>query len=225
MVSPHLTVEEAYLASNWIRRLDPEALLAIGPVPVVGEDERFPGGFTISAEKCPNRRGVEAVLAHFGGRVRSLDELLDELDRGQIRGAWVSGGYKKDWIDEAAARRFERLELLVVADLFASPLSERATYLLPGAAFAERDGSYVNRDDRLQSVRPAIRPPAGVRTEGSLFWELAGREGLYNARAVLNEVAAEIPFFHVAADSVPQLGVDLKANRLADMAGGREECC
>ena len=62
-------------------------------------------------------------------------------------------------------------------DLFPSPLSERATYVLPGAAYAERDGSYVNRADRLQSVRWAIRPPMGVRTEGSLLWELLGPPG------------------------------------------------
>ena len=47
----------------------------------------------------------------------------------------------------------QRLELLVVQDLFPSPLSQRATYVLPGAAYAERDGSYVNRADRLQSLQ------------------------------------------------------------------------
>ena len=107
----------------------------------------------------------------------TFDQLLPELDRGAVQGVWVSGGYKNDWIDEATARRFERLKLLVVQDLFPSPLAERATYVLPGAAYAERDGSYVNQADRLQSARWAIRPPVGVRTEGSLLWELSGRRG------------------------------------------------
>ena len=127
--------------------------------------QRFPGSFTISAEKCPNRRGVEAVIAHFAHRVTTFDELLVAIDQGTLRGVWVSGGYKRDWIDDAAARRFERLELLVVQDLFPSPLSQRATYVLPGAAYAERDGSYVNRDDHLQTVRWAIRPPAAAPAE------------------------------------------------------------
>ncbi len=57
---------------------------------------------------------------------------------------WVSGGYKGPWIDEPTARRFGEIPLLIVQDLFASPLLDRATYQLPAAAFAEREGSYVN---------------------------------------------------------------------------------
>ena len=216
VLSPLVSVEEAYLLAGFIRSLDPEAPLAMGPVPTVGRDERFPNGFTISAEKCPNRRGVEAVLAHFTRRVVPFEDLLTQLDQGDIRGAWVSGGYiKKDWIDEATAARFERLDLVVVQDLFGSPLVDRATYALPGAAYPERDGSYVNRADHLQSVAWAIRPPAGVRPEGPLLWQLSGREGLYDARAVLSEAASEISYFRVAAQPVPELGVNLKVNLLA----------
>lgn len=215
VVSPHLTVEEAYLLCKLIRGIDAKAILALGPVPVVGEDEVFPGGFAIRAEKCPNRRGVEAVLAHFAHRVTTFDEFLSELDRGTVQGVWLSGGYRDDWIDQATAAWFERLKLLVVQDLFPSPLSERATHVLPGAAFAERDGSYVNRADRLQSASWAIRPPIGVRTEGSLLWELLGRKGLYNSRAVLEEVAREILAFSAVVGAVPEWGVDLRRNLLA----------
>jgi NADH-quinone oxidoreductase subunit G len=215
MLSPYLTVEEAFLLAQWVRGIDPQALLALGPVPVVGEDQTFPNGFTVRAEKCPNRRGVEAVLAHFTRQVMTFEGLLTELERGEVRGAWVSGGYSSDWIDAATAARFGRVDVLVVQDLFGSPLSERARYELPGAAFPEREGSYVNRNDRLQSVRRAIRPPSGVRTEGSLYWELAGRTGLYHARSVLDDVAREILYFSAAAGAVPDVGIDLKVNLLA----------
>jgi NADH-quinone oxidoreductase subunit G len=215
VISPFLAVEEAYLLCKFIRTIDADAVLAVGPVPAVGEDQRFPKGFTICAEKCPNRRGVEAIVAHFTHRVTTFDELLSILDRQTIQGVWVSGGYKTDWIDQSAARRFERLKLLVVQDLFPSPLSERASFVLPGAAYAERDGSYVNRADRLQSAAWAIRPPMGVRTEGSVYWELLGCKGLYNARAVLDEVARELLYFSAAAGAVPETGIDLKVNLLA----------
>ncbi|MCE5302534.1 MAG: 2Fe-2S iron-sulfur cluster-binding protein [Planctomycetaceae bacterium] len=215
VVSPFLTVEEAYLLCRLLRDRDPDALLSLGPVPAEGGDERFPSGFVISAEKCPNRRGVEAVVAHFAGRVASFDELLARLDADAVDGVWVSGGYKRPWIDAATARRFERLKLLVVQDLFPSPLSEMAGWALPGAAFAERDGSYVNRCDRLQSVRQAIRPPLGVRPEGSVLWGLNGRSGLYNAEAVREEFSREMVYFAAAMGAVPDGGVDLRGNWLA----------
>ena len=145
----------------------------------------------------------------------TFEELLSALDGGSVRGVWVSGGYKNDWIGQATAGRFERLELLVVQDLFPSPLTQRATYVLPGAAYAERDGSYVNRADRLQSAPRAIRPPMGVRTEGSLLWELTGRRGLYNSRAVLDEIAREILYFSAVVGPVPETGIDLRVNLLA----------
>jgi NADH-quinone oxidoreductase subunit G len=219
VLSPFVSVEEAYLLCKFMRRIDSSAVLALGPIPIVGEDERFPKGFTILAEKCPNRRGVEAVIAHFSGRVATFDDFLTAMDRGRVRGAWVAGGYKSDWIDEPCARRFERLTLLVVQDLFPSPLADRATYTLPSAAFAEREGSYVNRADRLQTSLRAIRPPSGVRTETSLYWELLGLDGLYSARAVLDELAREVLYFSAAAGPLPEVGIDLKVNLLARDSG------
>ncbi len=63
----------------------------MGPVPVVGDDETFKNGFTIRAEKCPNRRGVEKVLASFvsGPGVLSWEQFLTQLDTNEIRGGVV----------------------------------------------------------------------------------------------------------------------------------------
>jgi len=214
VLSPHLTVEEAYLLAHYIRGLDPQAVLALGPIPVEGADEKFANGFTIRAEKCPNRRGVEEVVRFFGG-LTSFDEFLKELDKGEIRAAWVSGGYKTDWIDAATADRFSHLDTLIVQDMFVSPLWELATYQLPGGSFAERDGSYVNHADRLQRATWIVRPPSGAWVEGALYWRLQSRPGLYDSRRILAEVAAEIPYFNVAWGEIPETGVDLKINQLA----------
>jgi predicted molibdopterin-dependent oxidoreductase YjgC len=133
-----------------------------------------------------------------------------------VRAAWVSGGYKQDWIDGAAAERLAEVDCLVVQDLFASPLVERASYRLPGAAFAERSGSYVNHADRLQSFDWAIRAPAGVRVEAGVYWQLLGKPGLVKVRRVLEEIAQEISYFAAAFEKVGPLGVDLKASAPAE---------
>ncbi len=234
VISPHQTVEEAYLLAKLARKYDPQAVLALGPVPVVGQDEQFASGFTIHSEKCPNRKGVEAVLKSFTGGVTTWDELLNQISHGQngngsvgasssvalaaeIAALWVAGGYREPWIDDGTADRLASLKLIIVQDMFDSPLWRRATFQLPGASFAERAGSYVNVNDRLQSFDWAIRPPAGVTIEGHLYARMLGIRGLYNPRDTMREVAAEIGYFSVAGGPEPihSTGVDLKINQLA----------
>ncbi len=214
VLSPHLTVEEAYLLAKYAREIDNRALLAVGPVPVEGEDETFPGGFTIRAEKCPNRRGVEAVASHFAGELITFEQLLRQLGPQGIQAVWFSGGYGTDWNDQQTVEALRAVPLVIVQDLFASPVWEGATYQLPGAAFAERDGSYVNQTHRLQSFSWAVRPPSGVMVEGQLYWQLLGQAGMYNARRTLDDVAREIVDFSAATGPVPEVGIDLRMNQI-----------
>ncbi len=151
---------------------DPDAPLALGPVPVVGEDERFASGFTIRAEKCPNRRGVEAVLRNFTGGVTTFDELLDRIESEQFKAVWVAGGYREPWIDEATAERLAGVETL-----------DRAGHVR-FAALAAGDISVARRVVRraVRVVCEFRRPAAIVRVgdstaggcwvEGHLYWRM-----------------------------------------------------
>jgi NADH-quinone oxidoreductase subunit G len=215
VVSPHLTVEEAYLLCKFIRGLDPKATLAVGPIPTAGADERFPTGFTIRAEKCPNRKGVEAVVSRLGGGLVNWGDFLGQVVSSPFGAVWLTGGYHTPWNDAEVTAKFDGTPLVIVQDCFASPLWDRADYQLPGATFAERSGSYVNATDRLQSFDWAVRPPAGVMVEGRLYWQLLGREGMYRAADVLAEIAREMIYFSAAAKGVPDVGIDLKINQLA----------
>jgi NADH-quinone oxidoreductase subunit G len=215
VVSPFLTVEEAYLLCQLARQIDARALLAVGPIPSVGHDESFPSGFTIRAEKCPNRRGVEAVVSRMGGQLLRFDQFLGQLDDAGLDALWVTAGYPQPWIDQPTAEQLARVPLLILQDLFSSPLWELATFALPGAAFAERAGAYVNCQDRLQSFDWAIRPPAGAMIEAHVYWRLLRRSGLCQAPLVLREVAREIGYFSAAIGQVPEVGIDLKVNQLA----------
>ena len=218
VLSPHLTVEEAYLLATYIRRFDANAIIALGPIPMEGEDEKFKNGFTIRAEKCPNRRGMQLVAAGFanGHGVLNWNEFLARVESDtSIQGVWLSGGYKTDWNNAEVVAKFANVKTVIVHDCFASPLWERATIQLPGPTFAERDGSYVNFNDRLQSFRWAVRPPLGVKTEGQLLWPLLGKQGLYNSRQLLEDVGREIASFAAAIGGVAEHGVDLRVNMLA----------
>ena len=214
-VSPMLTVEEAWMLCAVARSIDPEAFLAVGHVPQAGTDETFPGGFTIRAEKCPNRLGVEAVVALFDPAVRTWDALLEHVRGGRADAAWITGGYPAAWIDDDTAAAFADLACLAVQDLFDSPLARLATWRLPAAGFAERAGTWVNVAHRAQCFEQAVRPPAGVWPEGRLFWNMLGRRGLYDPSAVRRQIAESSAALAALAGDVPATGIDLRIGQLA----------
>jgi NADH-quinone oxidoreductase subunit G len=214
-VSPMLTVEEAWMLCAVARSIDPQAFLAVGYVPRGDADETFPGGFTIRAEKCPNRIGVETVLGLFGPTVGTWDDLVAHVGAGNADAAWVTAAHPSAWIDETTADGFAGLKCLVVQDLFESPLSRLATWRLPATGFAERSGTWVNIAHRAQSFRQAIRPPAGVWPEGRLFWNMLGRRGLYDAVAVRHQIAEASSSLAALAGDLPATGVDLRILQLA----------
>jgi len=216
VLSPHLTVEAAYLLACYVRDVDPRAVVAMGPIPQRGADERFANGFTIRAEKCPNRRGIEEIVAHFMDRIVGWNDVLEQVGAEPFAAAWITGGYIGDWVTEDEAGRFEGVGTRIVHDTFASPLWRQAHFGLPSATFAERGGCYVNHAGRLQWARWAVRPPAGIQAEGPFLWRMLGRRGLFQSRQVLADLAAEIPYFSAASAEVPATGIDLKMNLLAE---------
>jgi len=220
VLSPFLTVEEAYLLASYIVRQSKSVRLALGHVPVVGEDDTFPKDrkgrpvtpvkFTIRAEKCPNRRGIEEVLKHFEGRVTPFADAVAAAEKGQVRAMFLTGGYPKpDWMPAADAASIAKVPLLAVSDLFDSVVSATAKYLLPATTFAEKDGTWVNYAGLAQSVGRTVKPPMEVRAEGQIFFELAERRGLYTADAVRKEVAADLPVFSALKNDLGELGVRL----------------
>lgn len=206
LFSPFMTCEEAYLLASWARSLDKRVVLAMGPVPTVGEDDTYPKKFngaapdpdkvrfTIRKEKCPNRRGVEAVLAHFQSSLE-FGEIEKRLASGSLHGAFIVGGYPEPAFRDSALQAFAQLECLIVVDILASTLTDQADVVLAGAGFAEREGSFVNHAGLAQALHVGIRPPKDARSDGRIFQELLGRTGLYHAESLREEMAKTIPAF------------------------------
>ena len=222
-VSPMLTVEEAWMLCSVAKTIDSDAYLAVGHVPSNGNDESFPGGFTIRGEKAPNRVGVEMVLGMFGavsenGTVPGWNDFLEKVQARTIQSAWVTAGYptpETSWCDERVAAAFDDVSCLVVQDLFKSPLFERATWILPAVGFAERSGTWVNCGHRAQTFEQAIRPPAGVWPEGRFFWNLLGRERLYDPESIRKQIAESSASFAVLSGDMPAVGLDLRLQQVA----------
>ncbi|HMB02807.1 MAG TPA: molybdopterin-dependent oxidoreductase, partial [Isosphaeraceae bacterium] len=229
VLSPFLTVEEAYLVASYLKGLNPANVLALGPVPFQGDDVTFtpdlvtgrgggntgflePRPFTIHAEKCPNRRGVETILEHFQGEVIDFASVSERVARGEFQGLYVASGALDPWIDEAGARALRsRVAFLVVQDTQPTPLAHLADVVLAGATFAEKAGCYINADGRLQYAEAALPPRDGSLPDLDLFAILLGRPGgPIHSRDVLAELAETVPAFAAARGGrPPEFGVPL----------------
>jgi len=195
VLSPMMSCEEAFLLARFVRDISPQAVLVLGFVPVEGTDRAFPGGFVIRAEKCPNRRGLERILEHFGEPQLTLGDFLSASAGGKFAAVYFMAGYARPWVQPDWLEALRRIEFLVVHDLFASPLDEIAAVRIPGASWAEREGSFMNCDGLLQPFERSAPPPQGVAPDGQLFYELAGRQQRFCAAHVRQELARAIPDF------------------------------
>jgi formate dehydrogenase alpha subunit len=96
-----------------------------------------------------------------------------------------------------AEQWFHDLEFLAVEDLFLTETARYADVVLPGASFAEKEGTFVNTERRIQHANKAIDPPGEARADLDILIELSKRMGLYtpfeNASDVMDEIARVTP--------------------------------
>jgi len=195
VLSPMMSCEEAWLLAKFVRDVAPQAALVLGPVPVEGEDEMFPKGFVIKAEKCPNRCGVERVIEHFGGNTLTWGGFLASVGEDKFKAAYIVGGYSGEWAAKDVAKALGKIEFLVVHDLFPSAVDASAAVQIPAASWAEREGSFMNCDGVLQPFDRAVVPWEGVKADGQFLYELCGERGLFRAAKVREAMAAAASTF------------------------------
>ncbi len=176
LVSPMLSCEDAYHLARYALKVDPEAMLAIGPVPFLGEDKTFPGGFTIRAEKAPNARGVRRVLeALAGGKpVANAQGFESALASGKFAAAIVTGNYPSDWVTPSLLKALSGLTTVVAIDTLANAVTAMASVVLPGAVWIEKAGSFENANSRLQAFEKAIDPIEHAKSEAQIALNLLG---------------------------------------------------
>ena len=67
----------------------------------------------------------------------------------------------------------QRLDFLVVQDIFLTETAELADVVLPAACWAEKDGTFTNAERRVQRIRKAVDPPGEARADWEIITALA----------------------------------------------------
>jgi len=149
--------------------------------------------------------------------------VLDAINRGKIKALYSLG----DFIDPIS---IEKLEAIIVADLFPSRLEKTADVFLAAAALAETDGTFLNSQGKVKTLKAAATPPEnlfpdwkivcdiakkmgvsgfGFRTTGGILKEMKKRKAIDQEPPLSPEPS---PLEHV--DSLPQF---YRGHRLSDL--------
>jgi NADH-quinone oxidoreductase subunit G len=162
LVSPMLSCEDAWLLGTLVRGLDSNAIIGIGPVPIVGENKTFKSGFTMRSEKAPNARGVQRAL----GNSLDYDQWKQQVVNADA--VIVTGNYPEAWDTPEITKN----QTLVLIDTLSNVLTERADVFLPAATWAEKAGTFENYNNKLQLFERAIHPIGGAQAEGQIAMNL-----------------------------------------------------
>ncbi|MGH7537993.1 MAG: formate dehydrogenase subunit alpha [Gemmatimonadales bacterium] len=87
---------------------------------------------------------------------------------------------------------FGELEFLAVQDLFLTETARYADVVLPGASFAEKTGTFVNTERRIQLSHQAIHCPGQARGDLEILLDLSNRLGLATPFQTAEDVMQEI---------------------------------
>jgi predicted molibdopterin-dependent oxidoreductase YjgC len=127
--------------------------------------------------------------------------MIERALDGQIKALYVMGEdiVMSEPFLARTVEAVEKLDFLVVHDLFLCRTAEYADVVLPAACFAEKDGTFTNTERRVQRVRQAISPRGQSKADWEILVEVAGRLGhdwgYDHPSAIWDEMAALSPIF------------------------------
>lgn len=106
-------------------------------------------------------------------------EVTEQALQGKIRAVYIMGENPVLGDPNVSHTRkgFESLDLLIVQDIFLTETAQMAHVVFPAACFAEKDGTFINTERRVQRVRKAIRPPGEAKEDIWIISELSRRLG------------------------------------------------
>jgi len=163
-----------------------------GYIPVENENNRrrVAGIWGVPFEELDGEKGLSTV------------EIIHAAHSGSIRAMYIMG--ENPMITDPNLNHTEealrKLEFLVVQDIFHTETTALADVVLPAAAFAEKNGTFVNSDRRVLKVNKAVDPPGKALPDWQIVTKIARRMGkpignFQNESEIWDEIAKTAPIF------------------------------
>jgi predicted molibdopterin-dependent oxidoreductase YjgC len=206
--STKLSNEDLWLFRRLVRDILGTPHLDVPPPPEGDEDH-----FLIRRDKAPNARGASDLDCRPAPGGLDLEGMRQGIRSGAIKGLYV---VQEDLAADPEWRELlAQLDLLIVQEILPTETTKLAHVVLPGASFAEKEGTFTNYRRRVQRVRRALKPHGLSQADWEIFCLLAQRLGaswpFTSAGMVTEEIGREVAAYTgITYEKVGSLGIALE---------------
>jgi len=131
----------------------------------------------------------------------TMTQMIPGIGEGKIKGMFIMGENpvlsdpNASHVEEA----LEKIDFLVVQDIFLTETAQLADVVLPAASWAEKDGTFTNSERRVQMVRAAIAPVGGSFADWRIIQRIAQLMGaninFSTPEQIFNEIRRTTPSY------------------------------
>jgi formate dehydrogenase alpha subunit len=159
-------------------------------------------GYQVVTDQTIRQKFEAAWQAKLSDKVGyTIPEMFDRLIDGSVKGIFVFGENPvlADANTNHVVHALKSAELLIVQDIFLTETAKLAHVVLPGASWAEKDGTFSNTERKIQRVRKAVEPLQGTLPDWRILCELGSRLGLSmdyaSPEEIFSDMASLSPIF------------------------------
>jgi NADH-quinone oxidoreductase subunit G len=204
IASGRMTNEELWLTLQLAKTLDVQ-LIDIVPRTGPGDD------ILLSEDRNPNTNGAQlvGVTSQAGAKLTTIAEAVSS---GRVK-ALITLGENPMRLGISAGD-LENLSAFIVMDILSNAATEYATAVFPSFTFAEKRGSMINGEGRLQRLNRAVRAPGLARDDWEILRDLiqacSGQNSIYLIEDVFRQMAEAVPqFAGLSLSKIGDLGVQV----------------
>ena len=212
IASAQLTNEELFLIQEILQNFLGARVTASVPEEPGSYDD-----FLIKSDKNPNTRGA-TLLGLTGSAMPNAEQIIDQAVAGKLDALWVFGHDLVELFGEKRVRELsERVALFVYSGTNYNKTVPFAHWVLPSAAYVEKDGTFVNCHGRVQRIGRVFSPLEDAREDWRILLDLAVRLGhplvFRGPQEVFDALAeAQSAFEGMSYETIGTQGVDIRAD-------------
>lgn len=203
LASASLTNEELYLLNKWAKEMGTSN---VDVVPRQGDSDDY----LVVADKCSNSAGARLLGVSQDGSAHAV--IAAGVRDGSIKALIC-------WQEDATvlglnSAELDKLKLLVAASILPNDTTAKAQFVLPVSGFAEKRGSMINQEGRLQRLNQATAAPGQARIDWEAIQGIrqaaTGGNGIHMIEDVFKQMAEDHEVFrNLSLSKIGDLGVNL----------------